>query len=66
MKTADQSKVFEFSEDLAGLEGSASQMTIEKLLPLQNMEPGQYTLQLKVTDNLKNKTLTQSAQFSVS
>jgi hypothetical protein len=66
VKTSDQSKVLEFSEDLAGLEGSASQLTVEKLLPLQNLAPGQYTLRLKITDNLKNKTLTQSAQFSVS
>jgi 5-hydroxyisourate hydrolase-like protein (transthyretin family) len=66
VKTADQSKVLEFSEDLTGLEGSASQLTIEKLLPLQNLAPGQYTLRLKVTDKLKNQSLTQSAQFSVS
>ncbi len=66
VKTADQSKVLEFTEDLTGLEGSASQMTIEKLLPLQSLAPGQYTLRLKVTDKLKNQSLTQSAQFSVS
>lgn len=66
VKTSDQSKVLEFSEDLTGLEGSASQLTVEKLLPLQSLAPGQYTLRLKVTDKLKNQTLTQSAQFSVS
>jgi GWxTD domain-containing protein len=66
VKTSDQSKVLEFTEDISGLEGSASQVTVEKLLPLQNMAPGQYTLRLKVTDKLKNQTLTQSAQFSIS
>ncbi|NWF84495.1 MAG: GWxTD domain-containing protein [Bryobacteraceae bacterium] len=66
VKSSDQSKVLEFSEDLSGLEGSASQLTVEKLLPLQNLAPGQYTLRLKVTDKLKNQTLTQSAQFTVS
>jgi len=66
VKASDQSKVLEFTEDLSSLEGSASQLTIEKLLPLQNMAPGQYTLRLKITDKLKNQTLTQSAQFSIS
>ena len=40
-------------------------MTIEKLLPLADMAPGQYTLKVKITDKLKNSTLTQSAQFSI-
>ena len=66
VKTSDQSKVLEFTEDLTGLEGSASQLTVEKLLPLQSLAPGQYILRLKVTDKLKNQSLTQSAQFSVS
>lgn len=65
VKSADNSRVLEFKEDVAGIEGSASQMTIEKLLPLGSMEPGQYTLKVKVTDKLKNQSLTQSAQFSI-
>ncbi len=65
VRTSDNSRVLEFAEEATGLEGSASQLTIEKLLPLSNMEPGQYTLKVKVTDKLKNETLTQSAQFSV-
>jgi 5-hydroxyisourate hydrolase-like protein (transthyretin family) len=65
LRTSDNSRVLEFAEEATGLEGSASQLTIEKLLPLSNMEPGQYTLKVKVTDKLKNESLTQSAQFSV-
>ena len=65
VRTADNSKVIEFSEALTELEGSASQMILKKLLPLSNMEPGQYTLKIKVTDKLRNQTLTQSAQFSI-
>jgi GWxTD domain-containing protein len=64
-KNTDNSKVLEFSEDLANLEGSASQVTVEKLLPLQSLQPGQYTLKLKVTDKLKNESLVQQARFSV-
>ena len=65
VKNSDNSKVLEFTEDISGLEGSASQLTIEKLLPLQALEPGQYTLRLKITDKLKNESLTQQAHFSI-
>ncbi len=60
-------KVFEFSEDVAGIEGaSAQQVTVEKLLPLQSLEPGQYTLKLKVTDKNGQQVLTPSISFTVS
>ena len=44
---------------------SAAQVTIEKLLPLKSLEPGQYTLRLKVTDKNRNQTLTPSVQFTI-
>ncbi len=65
VRDSDSKPVLEFAEDAAALEGSASQATIEKLLPLANFEPGKYTLKVKVTDKLKNASLTQSAQFTV-
>ncbi|GIU78921.1 MAG: hypothetical protein KatS3mg005_2159 [Bryobacteraceae bacterium] len=65
VRDSDNKPVLEFTEDAASLEGSASQATIEKLLPLANFEPGKYTLKVKVTDKLKNTSLTQSAQFTV-
>ena len=66
LKNGSNEKIFEFTEDIASLPGaSASQVTIEKLLPLQNLQPGQYTLKLKITDRNRNQTLTPSAQFTV-
>jgi len=65
VRDSDNKPVLEFVEDAAALEGSASQATIEKLLPLANFEPGKYTLKVKVVDKLKNASLTQSAQFTV-
>lgn len=65
VRTGDNSRVLEFTEEVTGLEGSASQMTIEKLLPLASIEPGNYTLKIKVTDQLKNASLTQQAQFLI-
>ncbi len=65
VKNSDNTKVLEFTEDVSTVEGSAAQMTIEKLLPLGSLAPGQYTLKLKITDKLKNETLTQQAHFSI-
>jgi GWxTD domain-containing protein len=60
-------KVFDFSEAVKDLQGGAAQVTIEKLLPLADLDPGQYKLNIKVTDKLRNpnQTLTQSAIFTV-
>ena len=60
-------KVFDFSEAVKDLQGGAAQVTIEKLLPLADLDPGQYKLNIKVTDKLRspNQTLTQSATFTV-
>ncbi len=70
VKTASQgpvAKVFDFSEAVKDLQGGAAQVTIEKLLPLADLDPGQYKLNIKVTDKLRNpnQTLTQSATFTV-
>jgi cell division protein YceG involved in septum cleavage len=59
-------KVLEFVEDINAIENaSATQVTIEKLLPLRNLEPGQYTLRVKVQDKNKNQVLNQAASFTV-
>jgi len=58
-------KVFDFSEDLTQLTGGAAQMVIEKLLPLQNFAPGDYTLKMKVIDKRRNETLSPTATFTV-
>ena len=42
-----------------------AQVIVQKILPLQNMEPGVYTLKMKVVDKRRNQTLTPSAQFTV-
>ena len=56
-----------FSEAVKDLQGGASQVVIENLLPLADLDPGQYKLTIKVTDKLRspNQTLTQSATFTV-
>jgi hypothetical protein len=66
VKTGGEKPVFDYTEDLTEIpNAAASQVTIQKLLPLKTLDPGQYTIRLKVTDRLRNKVLTQSAQFTV-
>ncbi len=62
-KSGSDKKIFEFSEELTGSTGT--EVTIEKLLPLKTLEPGQYKLKMKVTDKLRNQTLTPQATFTV-
>ncbi|MBI3695839.1 MAG: GWxTD domain-containing protein, partial [Acidobacteria bacterium] len=65
-KTGKNDKLLDFTEELSSIKGaSAQQVTIEKLLPLSNLEPGQYTLKVKVTDNISKQTLTPTATFTV-
>jgi len=66
LKNGNNESIFKFTEDAATIEGaSATQVTIEKLLPLQNLEPGQYTLKMKVVDKKTNQELNQAATFTV-
>ena len=66
VKNGTNDKIFEFSEDLTKIPGaSASSVTIEKLLPLKDLAPGQYTIRIKVTDKNRNQIVTPSAQFTV-
>jgi hypothetical protein len=66
VKVGNNEKVFAFSEEVGKLENASSnQTTVEKILSLKNLEPGQYTLQMKVTDRNRNQILTPSASFTV-
>ncbi len=65
-KNGSNEKVFDFTEDIQQIpDATASQTTIEKLLPLKDLAPGQYTIRLKITDKNRNQVLTPSAQFTV-
>jgi hypothetical protein len=66
VKRDTNEKIFEFTEELASIAGaSATQVTVEKLLPLKSLVPGNYTLKMKVTDKKRNQTLTPTANFTV-
>jgi GWxTD domain-containing protein len=66
VRNGSNEKVFEFSEDVANVDGaSAQQVTVEKVLPLKTMNPGSYTLKLKVTDRNSKQVLNQATTFTV-
>ncbi len=58
--------LLDFSEDVNTIRGaSARQVIIEKLLPLQSLEPGEYRLNVMVEDKVKNESLSPSTTFTV-
>ncbi len=73
VKNGSNEKVVDYTENLDDVRNgvklypgaSAQQVTVEKLLPLAKLEPGQYTLKMKVTDRNRNEVLTPSATFTV-
>jgi len=63
---ATNEKVIDFSEEISAVpNASSSLLTIEKMLPLNKLAPGKYTLKINLTDKLKNQTVNQSAPFTV-
>jgi GWxTD domain-containing protein len=65
-KNGAAAPVLNYTEEVTSIPGaSAQQVTVEKLLPLQSLEPGLYTLKMKVTDKNNNQVLTPSASFTV-
>jgi len=66
VKNGSDKALLDYTENVSDIPGaSAQQVTVEKLLPLQSLEPGQYTLKMKVVDNNRNQVLTPSANFTV-
>jgi hypothetical protein len=64
VKKGDQ-EVFKFLETSADMKQLGEQITIERLLPLGTLEPGKYTIEINTTDQVANRTVTRSAEFTV-
>ncbi|MBV9405579.1 MAG: GWxTD domain-containing protein [Acidobacteriaceae bacterium] len=63
---ASNQTVLSQTEDIGSIpNASAFLVTVEKMLPLNTLAPGKYTLKLKVTDKLKNQSVAPAAQFTV-
>jgi hypothetical protein len=57
--------VFRHSETTADLERAGEQITLEKVLPLTNFTPGDYKLQIKVTDRVRNQVINPATRFRI-
>jgi GWxTD domain-containing protein len=53
------------TEQAAALEHASQQITLQKTLPLRMLEPGKYTVQIKITDNVKKRTVAPTATFEL-
>jgi len=66
VKNGVDKPILDYTEELGKIPGaSAQQVTVEKLLPLMTLEPGQYTLKMKVVDKNRDQVLTPTANFTV-
>src|SRR5579864_2134658 len=66
IKNGVEKPVLDYTEQLTQIPGaSAQQVTVEKLLPLMSLEPGQYTLKMKVTDKNRDQVLNPTVNFTV-
>jgi GWxTD domain-containing protein len=61
----DGKAILDQPEDAATLKKAASQFTLQKTMSLRALPPGKYTVQIKVTDNIKKQTVTPTAGFEV-
>jgi hypothetical protein len=61
----DKSQVLKYMETPDKVEGAASQITIEKLMRLDTLQPGKYNVQIKVSDNISKQVIMPSATFEV-
>jgi GWxTD domain-containing protein len=58
-------ELFNFSETNADLGETGQQLTLEKLLSLSDLEPGDYDLKITVTDKVSQQTLEPTASFRI-
>lgn len=66
IRKGDNQKIFDYTEEIASIEGaSAAQTIVEKVLPLQNFEPGEYLLRMRIVDRLGDRSLTPEVSFKV-
>jgi GWxTD domain-containing protein len=52
-------------EQEANLKNASQQMTLEKTLKLKPLPPGKYSVQIKVTDNVKKQSVSPTTTFEV-
>jgi GWxTD domain-containing protein len=62
---ASNKTVLDLQEDSRKLSASSDQVTLERSVPLANLQPGKYQIRIKVNDSVSNQEIAQSAPFTV-
>ncbi len=65
MDLATNKPVLDASELTAKINPNADQVTLEKSLPLASLQPGKYSVSIKVNDGVKKQQFAESAPFTV-
>jgi len=63
--TRDGKEVQKVVDNTDELSSAAQQMTIKKSLSLDEFEPGEYSIRVRITDNLSGEIITQTSKFVV-
>ena len=61
----DGKTVLNQTEQAANIKDASEQVTLEKTMPAHLLAPGKYTLQIKITDKVKDQTDSHSTSFRV-
>ncbi len=61
----DGKPILDQPEDPKNLVKVSQQFTVEKTMPLTALQPGKYTVQIKITDNVRKQSLSPTASFEV-
>jgi hypothetical protein len=61
----DGKSLLDQAEDAENLKKASQQFTVVKTMPLRLLTPGKYTVQIKVTDNIKKQSVSPTATFEV-
>jgi hypothetical protein len=61
----DGKSLLDQPEDAANLKKASQQFTVIKTMGLKALPPGKYTVQIKVTDNIKKQSVSPSVSFEV-
>ncbi len=61
----DGKQLMDQPEDAAKLANVTQQITLQKTLPLRLLQPGKYTVQIKITDNVKKQSVAPTATFEL-
>jgi hypothetical protein len=61
----DGKEIFKQAEDWRGNSDSGQRLTLARLLDSRNLNPGDYTVEVRVRDRVSGQSLVQTAKFTV-